>query len=195
MLESEQIVNMIKALGVGIGEQFSIASLRYDRVIIMTDADVDGSHISTLLLTFFFRFMRPLIEDGHLYLAKPPLYMIKTGTNNRSYAYSDQERDQMIAKMIEDRKAKGTKIAPEDDRLKQAGINLLQRYKGLGEMDGIELWETTMNPENRVLIKVTIEDAEKADAIFNRLMGSDVGQRKTFIQTRAKFANAEELDI
>jgi len=195
MLGSEQIVNIIKALGVGIDEQFDMAGLRYDRIIIMTDADVDGSHISTLLLTFFFRFMRPLIEEGHLYLAKPPLYMLKTGTNTRYYAYSDPERDQIVDKLIEDRKERGTKINNEDDRLKQAGVNLLQRYKGLGEMDGIELWETTMNPENRVLIKVNIADAELADAIFNKLMGADVDPRKTFIQTHAKFANAEELDI
>lgn len=195
MLGSEQIVNIIKALGVGIDEQFDMAGLRYDRVIIMTDADVDGSHISTLLLTFFFRFMRPLIEEGHLYLAKPPLYMLKTGTNTRYYAYSDQERDDIVTKLIGDREERGTKINKDDDRLKQAGVNLLQRYKGLGEMDGIELWETTMNPDNRVLIKVNIEDAELADAIFNKLMGSDVDPRKTFIQTHAKFANAEELDI
>lgn len=195
MLESEQIVNIIKALGVGIDEQFSLATLRYDRIIIMTDADVDGSHIATLLLTFFFRFMRPLIEEGHLYLAKPPLYMLKTGTNTRHYAYSDDERDKIINQLINQRKEKGSKVADDDDRLKQAGVSLLQRYKGLGEMDGIELWETTMNPENRVLIKVTIEDAERADAIFNKLMGSEVSSRKTFIQTRAKFANAEELDI
>jgi DNA gyrase subunit B len=195
MLGSEQIVNVIKALGVGIDEQFDMNGLRYDRIIIMTDADVDGSHISTLLLTFFFRFMRPIIEEGHLYLAKPPLYMIKTGVNTRQYAYSDGERDQIIDKLIADRKERGTKLNTEDDRLKQAGVNLLQRYKGLGEMDGIELWETTMNPENRVLIKVNIEDAELADAIFNKLMGSDVDPRKTFIQTHAKFASAEELDI
>jgi DNA gyrase subunit B len=195
MLGSEQIVNIIKALGVGIDEQFDIKALRYDRIIIMTDADVDGSHISTLLLTFFFRFMRPLIEESHLYLAKPPLYMIKVGANTRHYAYSDPERDQIIDGLIAERKAKGLKASADEDRLKQAGVNLLQRYKGLGEMDGIELWETTMNPLNRVLIRVTIEDAEKADAIFNKLMGSDVDPRKTFIQTRAKFANAEELDI
>jgi DNA gyrase subunit B len=194
MLGSEQIVNVIKALGVGIGEQFDLSGLRYDRIIIMTDADVDGSHISTLLLTFFFRFMRPLIEENHLYLAKPPLYMIKTGST-RNYAYSDAERDALVAKLIKDRTDKGVKINPQDDNLKQAGVNLLQRYKGLGEMDGIELWETTMNPANRVLIRVNIEDAEKADAIFNKLMGADVDPRKAFIQMHAKFTNAEDLDI
>ncbi|HWZ65943.1 MAG TPA: DNA topoisomerase (ATP-hydrolyzing) subunit B [Patescibacteria group bacterium] len=195
MLGSEQIVNVIKALGVGVGEQFDISGLRYDRVIIMTDADVDGSHISTLLLTFFFRFMRQLIEESHLYLAKPPLYMIKTGGNTRNYAYSEDEKDDLIAKLIKDRTDRGTKVNPQDDNLKQAGISLLQRYKGLGEMDGIELWETTMNPANRVLIRVNVEDAEKADAIFNKLMGADVDPRKAFIQMHAKFTSAEELDI
>jgi len=194
MLANNEIVSLIKALGVGIDEQFDMRGLRYDRIIIMTDADVDGSHISTLLMTFFFRFMAPLIDGGHIYLAKPPLYLVRVG-NKKHYAYSDKERDEIITKLIEERKARGTKIDPTADRNKQAGVTLLQRYKGLGEMDAEQLWETTMNPENRVLIQVKVADAEKADAIFNKLMGTEVELRKNFIQSRAKFADLDELDI
>ena len=194
MLANNEIVSLIKALGVGIDEQFDMRGLRYDRVIIMTDADVDGSHISTLLMTFFFRFMAPLIEGGHVYLAKPPLYLVRVG-NKKYYAYSDGERDQIVDKLIEERKARGTKMDPNADRVKQAGVTLLQRYKGLGEMDAEQLWETTMNPENRVLVQVKVEDAEKADAIFNKLMGTEVELRKNFIQSRAKFADLDDLDI
>lgn len=194
MLANNEIVSLIKALGVGIDEQFDIRGLRYDRIIIMTDADVDGSHISTLLMTFFFRFMAEVISEGHLYLAKPPLFLVRSGTK-KQYAYSDEERDAIIDKLIEDRKARGTKIDPSSDRNKQAGVTLLQRYKGLGEMDADQLWDTTMNPENRVLVQVKVEDAEKADAIFNKLMGTEVELRKNFIQARAKFADLDELDI
>lgn len=193
MLGNNEIVTIIKALGVGIEEQFSMDGLRYHRIIIMTDADVDGSHISTLLLTFFFRHMKPLIDGGHLYLAKPPLFLLKSGGNKRQYAYSDEERDELIDKLIEDRKERGTVINKTDDRKKQAGLADLQRYKGLGEMDAEQLWETTMNPENRVLIQVKLEDAEKADAIFNKLMGTEVELRKNFIQTHAKFV--KDLDV
>ncbi len=193
MLANNEIVALIKALGVGIEEQFDIGGLRYNRVIIMTDADVDGSHISTLLLTFFFRHMRPVIEGGHLYLAKPPLYLLKTAGNKRQYAYSDAERDSLIDGMITDRKNKGLQVRDSDDRKKQAGLSDIQRYKGLGEMDAEQLWETTMNPENRVLIQVKLEDAEKADAIFNKLMGTEVELRKNFIQTHAKFV--KDLDV
>lgn len=195
MLANNEIVSLIKALGVGIGEQFDVGGLRYDRVIIMTDADVDGSHISTLLMTLFFRYMKPIVDNGHLYLAKPPLFLLKASGNKRHYAYSDIERDEIINKLIEERKERGAKIDPQHDRIKQAGLTDLQRYKGLGEMDAEQLWDTTMNPENRVLIQVRVEDAEKADAIFNKLMGTEVGLRKSFIQTRAKFANTEDLDI
>lgn len=195
MLANNEIVSLIKALGVGIDEQFDIRSLRYDRIIIMTDADVDGSHISTLLMTFFFRYMREVVDGGHIYLAKPPLFLLRTGPNKKFYAYSDEERDAILDKLIADRKDRGTKIDPAMDRNKQAGITLLQRYKGLGEMDAEQLWETTMNPENRVLVQVKVEDAEKADAIFSKLMGSEVELRKNFIQTRAKFVNTEDLDI
>ncbi len=193
MLGNNEIVTLIKALGVGIEEQFSMDGLRYHRIIIMTDADVDGSHISTLLLTFFFRHMQPIIDGGFLYLAKPPLYLLKGASNKRLYAYSDDERDRMIDQMISDRKDRGTAVAADSDRKKQAGLSDIQRYKGLGEMDADQLWETTMNPENRVLIQVRLDDAEKADAIFNKLMGSEVELRKNFIQTHAKFV--KDLDV
>lgn len=191
MLANQEILNLIKAMGVGIAEQFNIEGLRYERIIIMTDADVDGSHIRTLLMTLFFRHMYPVIEAGHLYAAQPPLFSISYG-KKKEYAYTDEERDQIIDRLIEERRAKGTKIDPSDDRIKQAGVTL-QRYKGLGEMNAEQLWETTMDPENRVLVQVKVEDAEKADAIFNKLMGTEVELRKNFIQTNAKFV--KELDI
>ena len=193
MLANNEIVTLIKALGVGIEEQFSMDGLRYHRIIIMTDADVDGSHISTLLLTFFFRHMRPIIDGGYLYLAKPPLFLLKGTSNKRLYAYSDAERDALIDELIAERKERGTTISVNDDRRKQAGLSDIQRYKGLGEMDADQLWETTMNPENRVLVQVKLEDAEKADAIFNKLMGTEVELRKNFIQTHAKFV--KDLDV
>lgn len=195
MLANNEIVSLIKGMGVGIGEQFDINGLRYHRIIIMTDADVDGSHIATLLMTFFFRYMREVVDRGHIYLAKPPLYLLKGPNNKRTYVYSDVERDEIMDKMIEERKERGTKIDPNEDRRKQAGLTDIQRYKGLGEMDADQLWDTTMNPENRVLIQIKVEDAERADAIFTKLMGDEVDPRKTFIQTHAKFANTEDLDI
>jgi len=195
MLNNNEIVSLIKAMGVGIGDQFDMNGLRYHRIIIMTDADVDGSHISTLLLTFFFRYMKEVVDGGHIYLAKPPLYLLKASGNKRWYAYSDEERDDIIKQLIDERKERGTKINSEDAPLKQAGLNDIQRYKGLGEMDADQLWDTTMNPENRVLVQVKVEDAEKADAIFTKLMGDEVDLRKSFIQSRAKFVNLEELDI
>lgn len=193
LLGNEMIVNVIKALGVGISDQFSLAGLRYHRIIIMTDADVDGSHIATLLMTFFFRYMREVVDGGYVYLAKPPLFQLRSGTK-KQYAYSDEERDSIIDQLIADRKEKGVKIDADGDRNKQAGV-ALQRYKGLGEMDAEQLWETTMNPENRVLIQLKVEDAEKADAIFTKLMGDEVSLRKSFIQSRAQFAKVEDLDI
>lgn len=194
MLGNNEIVSLIKAMGVGIGDQFDVSGLRYHRIIIMTDADVDGSHIATLLLTFFFRYMREVIDGGHIYLAKPPLFLLRTGTK-KFYAYSDDERDAIVDRLISERADKGTKVDNDSDRTKQAGITLLQRYKGLGEMDAEQLWETTMKPENRVLIQVRIEDAERADAIFTKLMGDQVDLRKSFIQGRAKSLNLEELDV
>lgn len=191
MLANQEILNLIKAMGVGIGEQFDLEGLRYERIIIMTDADVDGSHIRTLLMTLFYRHMYPVIEGGHLYAAQPPLFALTSG-KKKTYAYTDEERDELIDKLIEERKAKGVKVDPKEDRIKQAGV-VLQRYKGLGEMDADQLWDTTMDPENRVLVQVKVEDAEKADAIFNKLMGTEVELRKNFIQTNAKFV--KELDI
>ena len=191
MLANQEILNLIKALGVGIEDQFDMAGLRYERVVIMTDADVDGSHIRTLLMTLFFRHMRPIVEGGHLYAAQPPLFAISVG-KKREYAYSDEERDQIIDRLIEERKTKGAKIEASEDRIKQAGATV-QRYKGLGEMDAEQLWETTMDPANRVLVQVRIEDLEKADAIFSKLMGTEVELRKNFIQSRAKFV--KDLDI
>ncbi len=193
MLANNEIVSLIKALGVGIDEQFDMSGLRYHRIIIMTDADVDGSHISTLLLTFFFRYMAPVIEGGYLYLAKPPLFQIKQSATKKQYAYSDEERDAILQKLIDDRRENGVSIDSSDDIRKQAGVTEIQRFKGLGEMDADQLWETTMNPENRVLVQVKVEDAEKADAIFNKLMGEEVDLRKNFIQSRAKFV--KDLDI
>jgi len=193
MLANNEIVSLIKALGVGIDEQFDMSGLRYHRIIIMTDADVDGSHISTLLLTFFFRYLNPIIDGGYLYLAKPPLYLLKGQGSKRLYAFSDRERDSVIDQLIAERKVSGVKIDSTDDRKKQAGLTDVQRYKGLGEMDADQLWDTTMNPENRVLIQVRVEDAEKADAIFSKLMGEEVELRKNFIQSRAKFVR--DLDV
>lgn len=194
MLGNNEIVSLIKAMGVGISDQFEISGLRYHRIIIMTDADVDGSHIATLLLTFFFRYMREVVDGGYIYLAKPPLFLIRVGTK-KYYAYSDEERDAIIDGLIADKKEKGLKVDEEGDRIKQAGVTLLQRYKGLGEMDAEQLWDTTMNPENRVLVQVKVEDAEAADAIFTKLMGDQVDLRKSFIQGRAKSLSLEELDV
>ncbi|HEY8886371.1 MAG TPA: DNA topoisomerase (ATP-hydrolyzing) subunit B [Candidatus Microsaccharimonas sp.] len=194
MLGNNEIVSLIKAFGVGIGDQFDISGLRYHRVVIMTDADVDGSHIATLLLTFFFRYMPEIIAGGHVYLAKPPLFLLRQGTK-KEYAYSDEERDSIIQRMIAERIEKGVKVDPEADLTKQAGITMLQRYKGLGEMDAEQLWDTTMNPENRVLQQVHVDDAEKSDAIFTKLMGDQVDLRKAFIQSRAKSLSLQDLDI
>ncbi|HET6747603.1 MAG TPA: DNA topoisomerase (ATP-hydrolyzing) subunit B [Candidatus Saccharimonadales bacterium] len=193
MFANKEIVAMIQAFGVGIGEQFDINGLRYHKIVIMTDADVDGSHIATLLLTFFFRYMKEVVEGGYVYLAKPPLYSINKG-QKKIYAYDDEERDRILNELIADKENRGTAVNADDDKMKQAGVTI-SRFKGLGEMDADQLWETTMNPENRVLIRVRVEDAERADAIFTKLMGDEVSLRKTFIQVRAKDADLEELDV
>ena len=172
-LDNKEIQALITALGTGIGDDFDLKNLRYHRVIIMTDADVDGAHITTLLLTFFFRYMQPLIEAGHLYLAQPPLYQVKYG-NKRTYVYSDQELQKILDSLD------GQKVS-------------IQRYKGLGEMNPEQLWETTMNPENRILLQVSLEDAAEADRTFNMLMGSEVPPRRRFIQTHAKLVR--NLDV
>ena len=174
---NEKLLPVIIALGAGIGEEFDITKLRYDKIIIMADADVDGAHIQTLLLTFFFRFMRELIETGHVYLAKPPLYNLKRGKKEK-VAFSDEERDRISEEL-----KNGDPNAKVD----------ISRYKGLGEMDPKELWETTMNPENRILIRVTLEDAIAADEIFTVLMGDEVEPRKKFIEENAQYA--VNLDI
>ncbi len=173
MLANEAIRALVSALGTNVGNQFDVNGLRYGRVVIMTDADVDGSHIRTLLLTFFFRYMQPLIENGHLFIAQPPLYRIET-KKGVQYAYSDEERERIVGK------------------LSGSGVTI-QRYKGLGEMNPEQLWETTMNPENRTLLQVTVEDAAAADKTFDMLMGSAVPPRRRFIQTRAK--EVRNLDV
>ncbi|BCI59367.1 DNA topoisomerase (ATP-hydrolyzing) subunit B [Solibaculum mannosilyticum] len=169
---NEKLMPVVMALGCGIGEEFDIEKLRYGKVIIMADADVDGSHIRTLLLTFFFRFMRPLIEEGHIFIAQPPLFQVKKGKQVR-YAFSDEERDQYIAEF--------------------GGNADVQRYKGLGEMDSEQLWETTMNPENRTILQVEMEDAVAANEIFTILMGDKVDPRREFIEQNAKYV--QNLDI
>lgn len=173
---NEKLIPVVKALGTGLGEDFDISRLRYGRVIIMADADVDGSHIRTLLLTFFFRFMRPLVENGNVYIAQPPLYKIWRGKQIR-YAFSDEERDIYIKELSGENNSK---------------IDI-QRYKGLGEMDPHQLWETTMDPETRTMIRVSLEDAAKADEIFSILMGDKVEPRREFIQANARYV--ENLDI
>lgn len=196
MYNNKEIVALIQGIGAGIGDQFDISGLRYERIIIMTDADVDGSHIAILLMTFFFRFMRQIVEDGHIYLAKPPLFLARSG-KSRTYLYNEEELDRHLKDLAEKRKEKGVEINSEDPLVKQAGLSesSIQRYKGLGEMDADQLWDTTMNPENRSLIQVKVEDAEKADAIFSKLMGDEASVRKNFIQSRAKDISLEELDI
>jgi len=198
MFANAEIVSLIKAMGVGIGDQFDISGIRYDKIIFMTDADVDGAHISTLLMTFFFRYMSEVIEAGHVYLAKPPLFGLSRGTgSNRKidYVYDEVALEQKLNEKINERKAAGIKIDENAERFKQAGYTAQQRFKGLGEMDAAQLWETTMNPENRTLVKVNIEDAERADAIFTKLMGDSVELRKNFIQTNAAKVNVEDLDF
>lgn len=224
MLGNNEIKNIIIALGTSIAEQFDVSKLRYHRIIIMTDADVDGAHIRTLLLTFFYRHMPEVITNGHVYIAQPPLFQLNVG-RKKYYAYSDEERDQIIDRLTEEKKARAKSktvdvdtdeaeivevpqgeeapvVAGEEEpmldegeknRLKGAGVTGLQRYKGLGEMNAEQLWETTMDPSQRVMLKVNVEDAEKADAIFNKLMGEEVALRKSFIQTHA--TSVENLDI
>lgn len=174
ILSSEEIRNMITAFGCSIGQEFNLDKLRYGKIIIMTDADVDGAHIRTLLLTFFYRYMRPLIEEGHVYAAQPPLYKVKKGKVER-YAYSDKEMNDIL------------------DELGRDGKTSIQRYKGLGEMNPEQLWDTTMNPENRVLIRMEITDGIQADEVFTTLMGDKVAPRREFIQKNAKYV--ENLDI
>ncbi len=198
MLANQELVSLIKGLGVGIGEQFDINGLRYDKIIFMTDADVDGLHIATLLMTFFFRYMPQVIEEGHVYLAKPPLFGLIKGTGSSrkiDYLYDEAALENKLTEVIEEKKKAGTKIDENQERFKQAGYTAQQRFKGLGEMDAKQLWETTMDPENRVLVQVHIEDAEKADAVFTKLMGDQVDLRKNFIQSGAASVDLDDLDF
>jgi len=198
MYANAELVSLIKALGVGVGDQFDIAGLRYYKIVFMTDADVDGAHISTLLLTFFFRYMPEVIKAGHVYLAKPPLFGLIKGTGSGRkivYIYNEDALESVLEKRINERVAAGTKVDETAERFKQAGYTAQQRFKGLGEMDASQLWETTMNPKNRTLIRVNIEDAEKADAIFTKLMGDEVDLRKNFIQSRATTVDLDDLDF
>ena len=172
IFENAEIRSMITAFGCGILDEIDTSKLRYHKIVIMTDADVDGAHIRTLLLTFFYRYLRPVIEGGYVYIAQPPLFQVKKG-NAVKYAYTDRQLDQLKEEM-------GDRIT-------------IQRYKGLGEMDAQQLWETTMNPENRTLIRVTIGDAEQADQNFSMLMGEEVEPRKNFIVENAHFV--ENLDV
>ncbi len=175
MWDNEEIRNMFLALGVKIGTEedskaLNLEGLRYDKIIIMTDADVDGSHIATLMLTFFFRKMKELIENGHIYIATPPLYLVKKGTQER-YCWTEKERDEITAEF-----GNGAHV---------------QRYKGLGEMNAQQLWDTTMNPETRILRQVNIENAAEADRIFSMLMGDEVPPRREFIEQNAHYANID----
>jgi DNA gyrase subunit B len=175
VFENQEIINIYTALGVSVGTEddskaLNLEKLRYHKIVIMCDADVDGSHISTLILTFFFRYMRELIENGHVYIATPPLYLVKKGAK-KQYAWNDPDRD----KLVEDF---GTGAS-------------VQRYKGLGEMNAIQLWDTTMNPESRTFRKVTIENAGEADRVFSMLMGDEVPPRREFIERNATYANID----
>jgi DNA gyrase subunit B len=231
ILGSEMIKNIIIALGTGIADQFDVTKLRYHRIVIMTDADVDGAHIRTLLLTFFYRHMPELVTGGYIYIAQPPLFGLPVG-KKKLYAFDEEERDAIIERLIAEKAAKkidktGAKdMSPEVDidsngdevtdqpvsegdaeadevteddesrnRRKMAGVGDIQRYKGLGEMNAEQLWETTMDPAGRIMLKVHVEDAERADAIFNKLMGEEVLLRKNFITSRASTLSDDDLDI
>ena len=206
MLGNNEIKSLVIALGGGIGEEFDIEKIRYHRVIIMTDADVDGAHIRTLLLTFFYRYMQDIIKKGYLYIAQPPLYSIKKGKFYK-YAYSEEEKDKILAELekikeekqvvkktdVNDEQDENEKIEGEEEVTKTKKIADIQRYKGLGEMNPIQLWETTMDPKNRTMFKVTIGDAAAIDEMFTTLMGDEVAPRKEFIQQNAQ--KVQDLDI
>ena len=172
--DNDKLKPVIQAIGAGIGANFDVSKIRYGKVVIMADADVDGAHIRTLLLTFFFRYMRPLIEQGHVFLAQPPLYKVSKKGMKDVYCYTDEQLDNTMIEIGKDNVS-------------------IQRYKGLGEMNPEQLWETTMDPEKRVFVKVTMDDAEKADEIFSILMGDEIEPRRKFIEENAKYV--QNLDI
>ncbi|HTK60642.1 MAG TPA: toprim domain-containing protein, partial [Candidatus Baltobacteraceae bacterium] len=207
--------SLIIAIGTNIGEAFKIEDLRYNRIILMTDADVDGAHIRTLLLTLFYRYLPDLITKGHLYIAQPPLYQLRRGKEIH-YAYDEAAKEKILKEMLEAKAAKaaakGKKKEEEEEAVAEEGGEpsaeasegepgevtavggvIIQRYKGLGEMNPDQLWETTMNPESRVMLQVTVDDADKANQMFDILMGSEVEPRKNFIQTHAK--KVKNLDV
>jgi DNA gyrase subunit B len=194
MLGSEQIKNLVIAMGTSIGDTFDLSKIRYHKIVIATDADVDGAHIRTLILTLFYRYFRTVLDAGYIYIAQPPLYKIKKG-KEILYAYSDAEKNKVIGTDADIQEIGEGESMPEEEeneeKIKKPKVSV-QRYKGLGEMNAEELWETTMDPKNRILKQVTIDDAEEANQTFDILMGSEVGPRKSFIQSNAKMAN---LDI
>jgi DNA gyrase subunit B len=188
MLKSKTIKNLVIALGTAIGDEFNIEDLRYHKIIIATDADVDGAHIRTLLLTLFYRYFEPLIDAGNIYIAQPPLYKI-THSGEEEYVYTESEKDQYLKNLVDDAEGK-TEEELEEAVKSMRGVDL-QRYKGLGEMNAEELWSTTMDPDSRVLKQVKVEDAQAADRIFDTLMGKDVDARKSFIQSNAEVATID----
>ena len=193
ILESQEIQAMIAALGAGIGDEFNPEKSRYGKIILMTDADVDGSHIRTLLLTFFYRHMKELITSGKVYIAQPPLYKVKKGKEEH-YAFDEEERDKILKQFKKDMKVK-TGVVDDEEEVDEAGQPkgvTVSRYKGLGEMNPEQLWSTTMNPETRTMLQVNVESAAAADKIFETLMGDAVEPRRAFIEKHAKYAN---LDI
>jgi DNA gyrase subunit B len=206
MLASNEIKNLVIAMGTSIGDTFDIDKMRYHKIVIATDADVDGSHITTLILTLFYRYFRPVIDAGYIYIAQPPLYKIKKG-KELFYAYTDEDKEKVlkglgvqgVQEVDDSAEGESPESEEEEDLSAQAGDTKakknpkvsIQRYKGLGEMNAEELWETTMDPARRILKQVKVEDAEEANKVFDTLMGSEVAPRKAFIQSNAKLANLD----
>jgi DNA gyrase subunit B len=202
ILENEEIRNIFTAIGAGVADEFNSEKVRYGKIIIMCDADVDGSHIRTLLLTLFFRHMKELIDLGHIYIAQPPLYKVKKGKSEQ-YAYDEEEREEIVKRLLADKAGKKEKEAPapatEGEEAPEEGAQVLgngiiiSRFKGLGEMNPEQLWATTMNPETRTVLQVSIENAADADRTFSILMGDEVEPRRDFIEKNAKYVR--NLDV
>jgi DNA gyrase subunit B len=198
ILENEEIRNIFTAIGTGVGEEFDPAKIRYGKIILMCDADVDGSHIRTLLLTLLYRHLKELIELGHVYIAQPPLYKIKKG-KQELYAYDEEERDEIVKRLASEKSKKGdgtgdaAEVAPEEGSVAVGGGTSISRFKGLGEMNPEQLWITTMNPDSRTILQVSIENAADADRTFSILMGDEVGPRREFIEKNAKYVR--NLDV